>query len=149
MTKGDVKDIPLWIKLPNLLLCSWNEAGISKVTSCVGLLLVVDNLTASKERITFTIVCVQVSSNSPLPDSIPLNLSGIKFQQEVSYDWKSKACKACHTFSYEDRNCPLNPLKHPIACGRSHNRLLQPVCAPMVAPGFGAMHNPIMDSNPT
>lgn len=78
--KEKFSEILSWIKFPNLSLCCWNEKGFSKIANKVGIPLTVGSLTASKSRITFTRVCVQISPSSPLPDEISLNLNGTKWK---------------------------------------------------------------------
>lgn len=123
-TKEIIKDIPLWIKFPNFFLCCWNEGGISKVASSIGVPLTIDSLIAAKAYISFARVCVHISPNSSLPDSIPINLNEIKFEfeQPVVYDWKLKSCSKCNMFSHKDQTCLLNPNKPPLNRGRDHSR---------------------------
>lgn len=124
-TKANFSEISLWIKLPNFPLCCWNPAGISKVASRVGIPLAVDSLTASKARLTFARVCVQVNTSSPLPDTIPINLNGLEFDQEVLYDWKPSFCNSCSSFSHDDNSYPKNAgnvIKPPNPRNRSRSR---------------------------
>lgn len=108
-TKANFSDISLWIKLPNFLLCCWNETRISKVASRVGISLAIDNLTTFKSRLTFARVCVKVSSKSKLLDSVSINLNRMHFEQEILYDGKPEFYKNCSSFSHEDNTCPNNP----------------------------------------
>lgn len=79
--KEIVKEILLWIKFSKFLFCCWNEVGISKA-------LIVDSLTVAKTHITFVRVCVQITHETILPNSIPINLNSLKFEQAIVYDWK-------------------------------------------------------------
>lgn len=105
-----VKKILLWIKFP-IFLCCWNEVGISKVASMIGVPLDIDSLTATKTHISFSQVCIKIILETNLPNPIPINLNGLKFDQVVVYDWKHMACSKCNAFSHEDRTCPLNSNK--------------------------------------
>lgn len=119
--KEEFSEIPIWVKFPNFPLCCWNELGISKVASKIGVPLAVDSLTAAKSRISFARVCVQVSPSSSFPDFITLDLDGMEFQQPVIYDWKPVVCKTCNTFSHNFTHCPLNPIPSTNR-GRSRSR---------------------------
>lgn len=108
-SKEDVRKIPLWVKFLNFPLCCWNEVGISKVASRIGVPLEVDSLTMAKAYISFARVYVQVTSDSTLSDSILINLNINKFDQAIIYGWKPSVCSNYKTFSHDDRSCPLNP----------------------------------------
>lgn len=119
-SKEAITEIPIWIKLRNFPLCCWNETGLSKVASWVGVPLAVDSLTAAKARITFARICVQISTSSKLPDSVPINLNGKKFIQPIIYDWKPTVCSSCNSFSHDTQKCPQNT--HIPSRGRSRSK---------------------------
>lgn len=102
-SKSEVKDIPLWIKMPNFPLCCWNVVGISKVASRVGIPLTVDALTTSKSIISFARVCVQITPQFILSESILIDLNMFKFEQKIVYDWNVSSCFKCQTFSHDDK----------------------------------------------
>lgn len=118
--KENFKEISLSIKFPNLCLCYWHENGFSKITRKVRIPLAIYVVTMSKSFITFSRVCVQISPSFTLLEEITLNLNGSPYKQQVSYDWKPKACLTCHTFSHDISSYPLNPYKHIFI--RGHNK---------------------------
>lgn len=122
----------LWIKMFNFPLFCWNEAKISKVASCVGLPLTIDDLTTYKSRITFAHASIQINSPSLLLDLVPINLNEIKFNQEILYGTKPNDF---HTFYHEVFNCPIDPSKPLITCGRSRSRSSCPLRTPTTARG--------------
>lgn len=69
---------------------------------------------ASKSRITFTWVCVQIKPDSSLPDVIFIDLGGDKIKQQVLYNWKPLVCKVCSFFSHDEAKCPKNPSPNPL-----------------------------------
>ncbi|XP_020696497.2 uncharacterized protein LOC110109654 [Dendrobium catenatum] len=111
--REEFPSIPLWIKIKNFPLSCWTPEGISKIASCVGIPLAVDALTAAKTRLTFARVCVQVCSNSPLPDEIYYTVDGKVFPLSVLYDWKPTHCSFCNSIMHASIACPKNPNPQP------------------------------------
>ncbi|XP_020243219.1 uncharacterized protein LOC109821445 [Asparagus officinalis] len=63
---------PMWIQLPGLRLNLWNAKCISKIASLIGKPIATDKLTASRQRLEYARVLVEVSMPSPLPDHISI-----------------------------------------------------------------------------
>ncbi|XP_020243214.1 uncharacterized protein LOC109821441 [Asparagus officinalis] len=63
---------PMWIQLPGLRLNLWNAKCISKIASLIGRPIATDKLTASRQRLEYARVLVEVSMPSPLPDHISI-----------------------------------------------------------------------------
>lgn len=79
---------------------------------------------ASKCRLTFARVCVQVNTTSELSDFVSIKLNGLQFDREIIYNWKLRFCKRCSSFSHDGQHCLENPTKPSPARGRSHTDLL-------------------------
>ncbi|PKU62947.1 hypothetical protein MA16_Dca023548 [Dendrobium catenatum] len=94
----------------NLPLSLWTLEGISKLASCVGVPIAVDALTTSKTRLTFARVCVQVTSNSPLPEEIFYSVDGKSSPLCVQYDWKPERCTQCGSIMHPPILCPKDPV---------------------------------------
>ncbi|XP_020687803.1 uncharacterized protein LOC110103428 [Dendrobium catenatum] len=105
--------IPLWIKIKKFPLSCWTSEGISMIASCVGVPLAVDALTAAKTRLTFARVCIQVCSNSPLPNEIYHTVDGKVFPLTIIYDWKPTHCSFCNSIMHASNACPKNPNPQP------------------------------------
>lgn len=63
-----------------------------------------------------------ISLNSPLKKNVSINHHGIKFDQEILYDYKPKVCKKCFSFTHDYSVCPLNPQNIAIPKGMSHSK---------------------------
>ncbi|KAI0489269.1 hypothetical protein KFK09_029111 [Dendrobium nobile] len=111
--REEFPSIPLWIKILNLPLSLWTPEGISKLASCVGIPIVVDALTAAKTRLTFARVCVQITSNSLLPDEIFYCVEGKSFPLRIQYDWKPERCSQCGSIMHPPTLCPKDPISKP------------------------------------
>ncbi|XP_020699621.1 uncharacterized protein LOC110111903 [Dendrobium catenatum] len=96
-------------KIVDFPLALWTPTGISKVASYIGIPLSVDALTTKRTRLTFARVCVQISKDSPLPDSIPLEIDGEDMILKVVYDWKPTSCEGCRSLIHPFSLCSKNP----------------------------------------
>ncbi|KAG5585598.1 hypothetical protein H5410_046032 [Solanum commersonii] len=88
MKKIIVYKVPTWIRLPNLDLKYWGNA------------------TATRQRLMFARVLVEVTLNQPLPNTIMFeNEIGCIVEQNVEYEWKPILYTHCKNYSHEIQNC--------------------------------------------
>lgn len=108
--------------------------------------LLLTGFTSTKSCITFACIWVQINPLSILQNSIAINLNGIKFQQQIVYDWKPKSCHRCESFSYKNSSCHLHPSKIPIIRGRMYSKQScgppKPTIAPLWIPPKDTSLNP-------
>lgn len=117
--KEDLKTMAIWIKFPSLNLACKTVNGLSKLASCIGIPFCMERLTASGSNPSHTRVLVDVSAESPLPDSLKFLCKGNPLEQEVEYLWKPNACKNCHIFNHSTRFCPFAQKQHSQASQRT------------------------------
>ncbi|KAK1258850.1 hypothetical protein QJS04_geneDACA020257 [Acorus gramineus] len=67
-----LETIPIWICFPQLPLHLWGKRMLSKLSSVIGTPLYMDSSTATRSRVELARICVEISANSSLPDSIRL-----------------------------------------------------------------------------
>ena len=102
----DVASVPIWIQLPGLPLDCWNARALSKIVSKVGKPITTDNMTRTKERISFARVLVEVDVRSEIVSSVEIGLpTGVVYQQSVIPEFSPKFCKRCKTFGHVEKNC--------------------------------------------
>ncbi|XP_020672763.1 uncharacterized protein LOC110092522 [Dendrobium catenatum] len=106
-------NIPIWFKIHDLPLCCWTPIGISKIATKVGIPLAVDALTASKSRLTYARVCVQIDSSATYPAFIPIIVEGKLFNLKIQYEWRPSVCDLCKSFNHLTDACPSNPNPKP------------------------------------
>ncbi|XP_070010090.1 uncharacterized protein LOC142164212 [Nicotiana tabacum] len=95
-------DIPIWIKLPKLLMNCWGINSLSRIASATGIPMYVGECTAKQIRVSYARMLVEVNVTKPLPDQVEVNdPSGRVFQQAVSYDWKPMFCEKCQVIGHE------------------------------------------------
>ncbi|KAK1389486.1 hypothetical protein POM88_017664 [Heracleum sosnowskyi] len=73
LSKDVPKFIPLWVKIFNVPLQFWNSAGLSRIGSGIGNILMDDGLTEkmcheATGRLSFAKLLIEVDAKKPLPD---------------------------------------------------------------------------------
>ncbi|XP_020262814.1 uncharacterized protein LOC109838800 [Asparagus officinalis] len=99
---------PLWVQFPNLRLNLWSSTGISKVASLIGKPITTDKLTATRKRISYARVLleVQLPLTSPLPDQIVIQgPNGKCHNQKVIYEFKPRWCDTCKAIGHSTEQC--------------------------------------------
>jgi len=104
--------VPVWVSLPNLPLSCWSARALGKITSIIGRPITTDGLTASKERISFARVMVEIDPSKELKRSIEIQLpSGRIRQQKVVYENEPKFCSMCKILGHTAAACKRNASK--------------------------------------
>ena len=84
----------------------WNDKGLSYIASAVGKPLYADNMTAEVQRIHFARICIEVSPESVLPETVELEVEGgDKVEILVEYNWVPKVCTQCKEFGHTISKC--------------------------------------------
>lgn len=101
LEKVQLNNIPIWVKFFNVPLECWTEKGLNLIASAIGRPIKLDEQTASRSRIAYARVCVEVSCKDTLPDSFVLDFEeGQKFDIRVEYPWKPLKCDKCKVFGH-------------------------------------------------
>ncbi|XP_039036073.1 uncharacterized protein LOC120172755 [Hibiscus syriacus] len=66
----DLSFMPIWVQLCNVPLELYSQKGLSYIASALGNPLYMDSITASKERLEFAKVCVEIEAGGVIPDFI-------------------------------------------------------------------------------
>lgn len=89
MKRMDLQKIPIWVSLPGLPFHYWSTESLSAIGSVLGKPLYTDRYTKSRERLSYTRICIEVDASEPLQDSIIIEKEdGGEFIQKVLFDWK-------------------------------------------------------------
>ncbi|KAI0500141.1 hypothetical protein KFK09_018350 [Dendrobium nobile] len=107
--REEFTSVPIWIKILDLPLCCWTPTGVSKIATKIGIPLAVDDLTATKSRLTYARVCVQVDATATYPEFIPILVEGKIFNLKILYEWKPIPCDHCSSLIHVNSECPNNP----------------------------------------
>ncbi|XP_028553732.1 uncharacterized protein LOC114580392 [Dendrobium catenatum] len=104
-TRENFTSVMIWVRVHNLPLVCWNSEGISKIASKIGILIVVDALTATKTRLTYARICIQVSTSLFL-DTLVVSIEGEVINLQVQYEWKPTPCTSCASLAHSSTQCP-------------------------------------------
>ncbi|XP_028550583.1 uncharacterized protein LOC114579597 [Dendrobium catenatum] len=108
-TREELLSVSIWFKIHDLPLCCWTPVGISKIATKVGHPLAVDALTASKSRLTFARVCVQVDDKATFPETIHICVEGKLFNLKIQYKWRPTFCEFFGSLNHSSSKCSANP----------------------------------------
>ncbi|XP_020258878.1 uncharacterized protein LOC109835307 [Asparagus officinalis] len=105
---------PMWIQLRNLKLNLWSSFGISKIASIVGNPIATDKLTATRERLSYAKVLIEVKLplKEPLPDQIVIQgPDGKCYNQRIVYELKPRWCTNCNIIGHMTEQCRRQKMK--------------------------------------
>ena len=109
-SKNEMSSVPVWVKLPNLPLKCWSLRSLSKISSLIGKPIQCDRFTASKARISYARVLIEVDLRESLPDTIQIGLpNGLFINQLVIFEALPQFCKACNSIGHSSDKCGKNP----------------------------------------
>ncbi|XP_058774117.1 uncharacterized protein LOC131648371 [Vicia villosa] len=96
MAKDMLRSIPIWIKLPNLLLPLWRVNSLGKIGSAVENPLFTDECTARKLRVSYARILVEVDVTQKLCEEVTIkDHEGRIRQQKIEYEWRPQYCERC------------------------------------------------------
>jgi hypothetical protein len=102
--------IPVWVKLRSLPLELWNQRALGKIFSKVGKPICTDQLTASRGRISYARVLVEVDAAKELVKEVSFKLpDGLMFHQDIEYDFSPKFCSHCKMIGHSLHDCKAIP----------------------------------------
>ncbi|XP_077212044.1 uncharacterized protein LOC143847192 [Tasmannia lanceolata] len=107
METKKLTEILIWIKLHGRHLKFWNHHCLRRIASLIGKPLYMDTQTAESSRLNYARLCVLVSADQSLPESIKLRTSSCEIIQQIDYDWKPSSCSFCKDFSHSTKACHL------------------------------------------
>ncbi|KAL5731350.1 hypothetical protein ACHQM5_004088 [Ranunculus cassubicifolius] len=104
--KGNIKKVPVWVKLSKVPKHMWNAKGFSLIGSAIGKPICMDRTTEGKQMLSYARICIQVSADKELPDTVNLKTkSGNEFVIGVEYLWKPMVCTKCCSFGHITGAC--------------------------------------------
>ncbi|XP_021996301.1 uncharacterized protein LOC110893502 [Helianthus annuus] len=120
MEKEDIKAVPVWVKMHDVLLAAFTEDGLSLVASKIGNPKMLDSYTAtmcaeSWGRSSYARALIEVEAEAELKKSITVAIPSLdgngysKVEIKIEYDWEPLRCSSCCVFGHDDCSCPKNP----------------------------------------
>jgi len=111
LNKESLQSVPIWVRLRNLPCSFWSAHSISKIASVLGKPLYVDQRTEQMDMLTFARVCVEITVQQDIRESLKLELRGKLVVVDVEYEWRPLACMKCRIFGHEC-NVDANETEH-------------------------------------
>ncbi|GMI69541.1 hypothetical protein HRI_000623400 [Hibiscus trionum] len=98
--------MPVWVQLYNVPLELYTRLGLSYIASGLGVPLYMDSITASRERLEFAKVCVEIVAGASVPRAIPVKMKdGSIVMVKVKLPWMPASCSACKVFGHSSKQC--------------------------------------------
>ena len=101
--KDRISRLPIWVHFYNIPLEYWNQEGLSYIASMIGKPLHVDKMTASRRRITYARICIEIDAMDDWITSFELESVGNKSLVTiyVEYQWTPSRCSSCKCFGHD------------------------------------------------
>ncbi|KAK8615747.1 hypothetical protein V6N13_017329 [Hibiscus sabdariffa] len=104
----DLQKMQIWVQLHNVPLELFSRKGLSYIASAIGSPLYMDSVTASRERLEFAKVCVEITAGVSIPKWIEVQLGDGSFASiRVFVPWLPSHCSKCCTFGHGESSCSL------------------------------------------
>jgi hypothetical protein len=105
---GSVTSVPVWVHLYNLPLFAWSPLGINWLSSHLGKLLCMDEMTEKQERLSYAKCLIEVRPEKELVEEFLVKLVEGGYQKiYVEYLWKPDVCVLCKNFGHKTEKCDI------------------------------------------
>ncbi|XP_039068832.1 uncharacterized protein LOC120215148 [Hibiscus syriacus] len=116
----DLSVMPVWFHLYNAPLELYSRKGLSYISSALGNPLYMDSITASRKRLEYAKVCVEIIAGFRIPEEVNVALkNGSLATIKVFVPWLPKSCSCCRTFGHLANRCAVSQkVKHEVKVWR-------------------------------
>lgn len=148
LEKEQLSKIPIWVQFSSIPLEFWNEEGLSRIASALGVPLYADDMTENCQRLSFARICVEVDVSTELLASVEVvNAAGVSCEIPVKYSWKPTKCSFCKVFGHSDARCSKKAAEvvinsTPVVAEPSGPEVGSTGDVAMVVPGDGSSKSP-------
>ena len=97
------KEVPVWVRLPNLPVHYWNIQTLEKVGNALGRYI---DKAENKGQYTCARICVEVDLEAGLPEAVKLKVGSWHHYQKLDYEQLPFKFHHCHEHGHFQRNCP-------------------------------------------
>ncbi|XP_039054688.1 uncharacterized protein LOC120197152 [Hibiscus syriacus] len=104
----NLSKIPVWVNLFNVPLELFSRTGLSYIASAIGVPISMDTITATKSRLEFAKVCIEIGVRDVIPKHIVVVLkNGQTTSITVEVPWLPHSCRRCNVFGHNEKGCEL------------------------------------------
>jgi hypothetical protein len=100
------KDVPVWVRLPNLPIHCWNTSSLQAIGNGLGRYI---DRAEPRDQYSCARICVEVDLEVGLPEAIKLKVGIWNHIQKLDYEQLPFKCRGCHEYGHFLRNCPKAP----------------------------------------
>jgi hypothetical protein len=97
------KEVPVWVRLPNLPLHCWDFESLQRIGNGVGKFI---DKADNKGQYTCARICVEVDLEAGLPEAVKLTVGSWTHYQKLDYEHLPFKCRNCQEYGHFQRNCP-------------------------------------------
>ena len=97
------KEVPVWVRLPNLLVHCWNYETLQVIGNGIGKFV---DKADNKNNYNCARICIEVDLEAGLPEVVKLTVGTWTHFQKVDYEHLPFKCRACQEHGHFQRNCP-------------------------------------------
>ncbi|XP_039047666.1 uncharacterized protein LOC120188249 [Hibiscus syriacus] len=102
----DLSLLPIWVQLYNVPLELYSQKGLSYIANALGKPLFMDSITASRQRLEFAKICVEIEAGAIIPEFIQVLLkNGSYVNVRVLVPWFPRCCALCKSFGHLASSC--------------------------------------------
>jgi hypothetical protein len=101
------KEVPVWVKLPNLPMHCWDFESLQRIGNGVGWFI---DRADNKGQYSCARICVEVDLEVGLPEAIKIKVGDWQHYQKLDNEQFPFKCRGCHQYGHFQRICPKNPI---------------------------------------
>lgn len=101
-----VTEMPVWVRLHNLLLHFWHHNVLIAIGNSLGKFLKIDKDRLTRGIFNFLRLCVEVDLSQGLAYHITLNFNNTQWTQPLEYKKKAFRCRGCLQIGHLHSACP-------------------------------------------
>jgi hypothetical protein len=97
------KEVPVWVRLPNLPLHCWDSESLQRIGNGVGRYI---DRADNRGQYSCARICVEVDLEAGLPEAVKLSIGTWTHYQKLDYEHLPFKCRNCQEHGHFQRNCP-------------------------------------------
>jgi hypothetical protein len=97
------KEVPVWVRLPNLPMHCWDSESLQRIGNGVGRYI---DRADNRGQYSCARICVEVDLEAGLPEAVKLSIGTWTHFQKLDYEHFPFKCRNCQEHGHFQRNCP-------------------------------------------
>ena len=97
------KEVPVWVRLPNLPMHCWDSDTLKRIGNGIGHFI---DKADNKGQYSCARICVEVDLEAGLPEAVKLTVGSWTHYQKLDYEHLPFKCRNCQEHGHFQRYCP-------------------------------------------